>query len=80
MASEARVTPVVMEVLAGLADLLAAEGASSLARELVEHILATPAGGQAARDRAERLREKLADLSVPSRPLERVVESVWMVR
>jgi predicted ATPase/transcriptional regulator with XRE-family HTH domain len=80
MASEARVTPVAMEVLAGLADLLAADGLPALARELVEHILATPAGGQAARDRAERLREKLAGVSAPSRALEHVLESVWMTR
>jgi len=80
MASEARVTPVAMEILAGLADLLAAEGASSLACELIAHILDTPAAGQAARDRAERLRDKLADVSAPSRPLERVLECVWKAR
>jgi tetratricopeptide (TPR) repeat protein len=80
MASEACVTPVAMEVLAGLAHLLASEGASSLARELIEHILATSAAGQAARDRAERLRESLVGVSAPIRPLERVLENVWMTR
>jgi predicted ATPase/transcriptional regulator with XRE-family HTH domain len=80
MASEARVTPVAMEVLAGLADLLAGEGATALASELIGHILDTPAGGQAARDRAVRLRDRLAGASAPNRPLERVLESVWLTR
>jgi tetratricopeptide (TPR) repeat protein len=82
VASEARVTPVAMEVLAGLADLLAGQGAVVPARELIAHILDTPAAGQAARDRAEHLRDTLAgaSLSTPRRPLEQVLASVWNVR
>jgi hypothetical protein len=71
-----------MEVPAGLADLLAGQGAVVPARELIEHILDTPAAGQAARDRAEHLRDTLAgaSLSTPRRPLEQVLASVWNVR
>jgi tetratricopeptide (TPR) repeat protein len=79
VASTAGVMPVVMEVLAGLADLLAGDGAIAPAHELIAHILDTPAAGQAARDRATRLRDTLAGaaVSMPPRPLERVLESVW---
>ena len=51
-------------------------------RELIAHILDTPAAGQAARDRAEQLRNTLAGtaLSTPSRPLEHVLASVWNIR
>jgi predicted ATPase/DNA-binding XRE family transcriptional regulator len=82
VASEARVTPVAMEVLAGLADLLAGQGAITPARELIGHILETPAAGQAARDRAERLRGRLAGApaSTPRRPLEQVLAGLWNVR
>jgi tetratricopeptide (TPR) repeat protein len=82
VASEARVTPVAMEVLAGLADLLAGEGESALARELIAHIVDTPTAGQAARDRAERLRGTLAGegVSAPRRSLERILESIWSGR
>jgi predicted ATPase/DNA-binding XRE family transcriptional regulator len=82
VASEARVTPVAMEVLAGLADLLAGAGAVVPARELIVHILDTPAAGQAARDRAEQLRGRLAGavLSTTLRPLEHVLASVWNMR
>jgi tetratricopeptide (TPR) repeat protein len=61
MASEAQIMPVAMEVLAALADLLASEGTVEPAGELVTHILNTPAAGQVARDRAERLRSQIAD-------------------
>jgi hypothetical protein len=73
---------VVMEVLAGLADLLAGDGALAPAHELIAHILDTPAAGQAARERAERLRDTLAGthVSTPIRPLELVLESVWKRR
>jgi tetratricopeptide (TPR) repeat protein len=79
VASAAGVMPVVMEVLVGLADLLAGDGATAPAHELIAHILDTPAAGQAARDRATRLRETLAGAAAttPIRPLERVLESVW---
>jgi predicted ATPase/transcriptional regulator with XRE-family HTH domain len=79
VASTAGVTPVVMEVLAGLADLLVSDGATAPAHELIAHILDTPAAGQAARERAERLRNSLADVPeyAPSRPLERVLEGIW---
>jgi tetratricopeptide (TPR) repeat protein len=82
VASAAGVIPVAMEVLAGLADLLAGDGAIAPARELIAHILDTPAAGQAARDRAERLRDTLmgAGLSTPRRPLEHILASVWNVR
>jgi predicted ATPase/DNA-binding XRE family transcriptional regulator len=82
VASAAGVIPVAMEVLAGLADLLAGDGAIAPARELIAHILDTPAAGQAARDRAERLRDTLAGvgLSTARRPLEQVLESTWNVR
>jgi len=68
-----------MEVLAGLADLLAVQGAAVPARELIAHILETPAAGQAVHDRAERLRTTLADAapSTSRRPLEQVLVSVW---
>ena len=79
VASAARVTPVAMEVLAGLADLLAAQGAIVPARELITHILDTPAAGQSARDRAERLRNTLAGAATPRRPLEHVLASVWNI-
>jgi predicted ATPase/DNA-binding XRE family transcriptional regulator len=82
LASEARVTPMAMEVLAGLADLLAFQGAVVPAHELIAHILDTPAAGQAARDRAERLGSTLASAAprTPRRPLERVLASVWAAR
>jgi predicted ATPase/transcriptional regulator with XRE-family HTH domain len=82
VASAAHVIPVAMEALAGLADLLAGEGAPALAHELIGHILGAPAGGQAARDRAERLRSRLpGDLvSPPSRSLEHLLESIWSAR
>jgi len=82
VASTAGVMPVVMEVLAGLANLLAGDGAIAPAHELIAHILDTPAAGQAARDRAERLRDTLADVDVgtPLRPLDRVLESIWNKR
>jgi predicted ATPase/DNA-binding XRE family transcriptional regulator len=82
VASTAGVMPVVMEVLAGLADLLAGDGALAPAHELIAHILDTPAAGQAARERAERLRDTLAGthVSTPIRPLELVLESVWKRR
>jgi predicted ATPase/DNA-binding XRE family transcriptional regulator len=82
VASEARVTPVAMEVLAGLADLLAGDGVIAPAHELIAHILGTPAAGQAARDRAERLRNTLvgAAPSMASRPVEQVLASVWNTR
>ena len=82
VASEARVTPVAMEILAGLADMLAGQGVFMPAYELIAHILETPAAGQAARDRAERLRHTLAaaDPSMPRRPLEHVLAGVWNVR
>jgi tetratricopeptide (TPR) repeat protein len=79
VASTAGVMPVVMEVLVGLATLLAGDGAIAPAHELIAHILDTPAAGQAARDRAERLRDTLpgTNAGTPIRPLERVLESVW---
>ena len=82
VAREASVTPVAMEILAGLADLLAAQGSAVAAHELITHILDTPAAGQAARDRAERLRNTLAGAapSTPRRPLEHVLASVWNLR
>jgi len=82
LASEARVTPVAMEVLAGLADLLADQGAVAPARELIAYILETLAAGQAAHDRAERLRNTLAVVAprTPRPPLEHVLASVWNVR
>jgi hypothetical protein len=71
-----------MEVLAGLADLLAGDGVIAPAHELIAHILGTPAAGQAARDRAERLRNTLvgAAPSMASRPVEQVLASVWNTR
>ena len=82
VANAAGVMPVAMEVLAGLTDLLAGGGAIAPARELIAHILDTPAAGQAARDRAEHLRDTLAGagLSTPRRPLEHVLASVWNMR
>jgi predicted ATPase/transcriptional regulator with XRE-family HTH domain len=82
VASEARVTPVAMEILAGLADLLADQGAVVPARELIAYILGTPAASQAARDRAERLHTTLVGEapSAPQRPLEQVLASAWNTR
>jgi tetratricopeptide (TPR) repeat protein len=82
VASETRVIPVAMEVLAGLAELLAGQGALAPARELIAYILENPAASQAARDRAERLHGTLVGtaMSMPRRPLEHVLASVWNIR
>jgi hypothetical protein len=71
-----------MEVLAGLANLMAGDGAIAPARELIAHILDTPTAGQAARDRATQLNDSLAEANIPTphRPLEQVLASIWNAR
>jgi hypothetical protein len=59
MATEAQVMPVAMEALAGLAELLVNDGAIQIVHQLIGHILNAPAAGQAARDRAERVRGRM---------------------
>jgi predicted ATPase/DNA-binding XRE family transcriptional regulator len=59
MATEAQVMPVAMEALAGLAELLVNDGAIQIVHQLIGYILNAPAAGQAARDRAERVRGRM---------------------
>jgi tetratricopeptide (TPR) repeat protein len=65
LAMEACFMPVVLESLAGLATLLAHEGAGERALELLVHILAHPTADQEVKDRAGRLQSKLVACRSP---------------
>lgn len=59
IATETHTVPVALDALAGLSTLLAREGATEPALELLMHVVQHPASSQEAKDRAEQLRAEL---------------------
>jgi hypothetical protein len=87
MATDAQLAPLALDALAGMADLLAQEGASRTALDLTAQIAAHPAATRAARERVARLRAELepapspgeravAHTDAPERPFAEIVEAI----
>jgi hypothetical protein len=65
VAQQAQVASSALDAACGLADLLAQDGATEVALDLLTHILSHPASSQEAKDRAERLRAEVAAQLTP---------------
>jgi tetratricopeptide (TPR) repeat protein len=65
LAIEAQIPPVALDALSGLAAMLAKAGETGRAIEAIDAVLRQPASGQQTRERAQRLRAKLAPHAPP---------------